>query len=116
VRLLFVTSSLAHGGAERHTITLANRLGQRGHDCHFVFVKNYPAQLDRLRVGAHGPARCLDARRYFDPRALFRFASTIGAFAPDAIVAANEYALLYATLARKLACARAATVVTYHAS
>jgi len=111
---LFVTSSLAPGGAERHTITLANRLAQRGHDCHLVFVKNRTAQLDRVRLGARGTIHCLDARRYFDLRALLRFARTIRAVGPAVIVAANEYALLYSTLASRLAGGRAAIAVTYH--
>ena len=114
MRLLFVTSSLAYGGAERHTITLANRLVQRGHDCHLVFVKNRTAQLDRIRLGARGTLHCLDARRYFDPRAVFRFARTIRAVGPAVIVAANEYALLYSTLALRLSATRAAIAVTYH--
>lgn len=116
MRLLFVTSSLAHGGAERHTITLANRLAQRGHECHFVFVKNRTAQLARIRLGARGSLHCLDARRYFDPLAVFRFARTIRAIDPAVVVAANDYALLYSTLALRLSAARAAMVVTYHAT
>ena len=31
MKLLFMTGSLVHGGAERHTITLVNGLAQRGH-------------------------------------------------------------------------------------
>ena len=116
MRLLFVTSSLAHGGAERHTITLANRLAQRGHECHFVFVKNRPAQLDRIRLGARGSLHCLDARRYFDPWALLRFARTLRAVRPTVIVAANEYALLYSSLARRLSGGGSAVAVTYHAT
>lgn len=114
MRLLFVTSSLAYGGAECHTVTLANRLTQRGHECHLVFVKNRTAQLDRIRLGARGTLHCLDARRYFDPRALFRFARTIRAVGPAVIVAANEYALLYSTLALRLSATRAAIALTYH--
>ena len=116
MRLLFVTSSLAHGGAERHTITLANRLTQRGHECHVAFVKNRTAQLGRLRVGPRGSVHCLDARRFVDPRALFRFARTIRAIGPAVVVAANDYALLYASLALRLSGAGAAMVVTHHAT
>ncbi len=32
MRLLFITQSLVHGGAERHAVTLANRLAERGHE------------------------------------------------------------------------------------
>src|SRR5262249_51999487 len=57
---------------------------------------------------------CLDARRYFDPLALLRFGRTLRAIRPTVIVAANEYALLYSSLARRLAGRGSALVVTYH--
>src|SRR5690554_6425487 len=62
VRLLFITGSLVHGGAERHTITLANRLAERGHECHAAYVKDDPSQRERYRGMAS--LTCLDARRY----------------------------------------------------
>ena len=34
MRLMFLTGSAEYGGAERHAITLANRLAERGHECH----------------------------------------------------------------------------------
>ena len=49
MRLAFLTGSLVHGGAERQAITLANRLAERGHECHAIYVKNDPSQLGRLR-------------------------------------------------------------------
>jgi hypothetical protein len=62
MRLFFVTGSLVHGGAERHAITLANRLAERGHDVHFAYVKNDPSQLPRLQI----PSTCLHASQYLD--------------------------------------------------
>lgn len=116
LRVLFVTNSLAHGGAERHTITLSNRLAERGHECHTVFVKNNAAQLGRVVLRSGGTVRSLEARRYLDGRALTTFARTIAAIDPTVIVAANEYSLLYATVARRLSGARPPLVVTYHAT
>ena len=52
MRLAFVTGSLVHGGAERQSIALANGLAERGHDCHLLYVKNDPSQLERLRLPA----------------------------------------------------------------
>ena len=57
MRALFLTASLVHGGAERHSITLANRLAERGHECHAVYIKDDPSQLERLRGTAS--VRCL---------------------------------------------------------
>jgi glycosyltransferase involved in cell wall biosynthesis len=104
MRLLFITGSLVHGGAERHTITLANRLAERGHECHLAYVKNDPSQLERLR-GAAG-VRCLEAQRYL--------ASQIKTISPSVVVAVNAYALLYARLALRRASVATPLVVTWH--
>jgi glycosyltransferase involved in cell wall biosynthesis len=95
VRLLFVTGSLVHGGAERHTITLANRLAERGHECHFAYVRNDPSQLARLNGMAS--VQCLQAGKYFDPAAVERLKRLTK---PTLVIAANQYALMYASLAR----------------
>jgi len=115
-RLMFVTGSLRYGGAERHSITLQNRLAERGHECHAVYVKSGAEQLDRIRRRDGATVLCLDAARYFDVAALRRFARHIGRVGPDAIVAANPYALMYAALALRLSRQRAALAVTFHSS
>lgn len=113
MRLVFVTGSLVHGGAERHSITLVNRLTERGHECHAVFVKNDPSQLPRL-AASRGSVACLHAGRYFDAGAIRRFAERLEGIAPDAIVAANPYALMYAMLANRLARRPAPVLTTFH--
>jgi glycosyltransferase involved in cell wall biosynthesis len=115
LRAIFVTGSLTHGGAERHAVTLINRLAERGHECHAVHVKNEsPSQIDRLRLRGGGTVRCLDAARYFDMRALADFAAHISRIRPSVIVAANSYALMYSWLALRLSRLRVPLVVTYH--
>jgi glycosyltransferase involved in cell wall biosynthesis len=99
VRILFVTGSLVHGGAERQAITLANRLAERGHDCHLIYVKNDPSQLARLCLPAHSTVRCLHARRYLDLGALSHLHAAGERLAPEVVLATNPYALLYAGLA-----------------
>jgi glycosyltransferase involved in cell wall biosynthesis len=99
VRLFFVTGSLVHGGAERHAITLANRLAERGHDIHFAYVKNDPSQLSRLQI----PSTCLHAKTYFHPEALRTLRAMFTRTRPTAILATNPYALMYASLARPAA-------------
>jgi glycosyltransferase involved in cell wall biosynthesis len=112
MRPLFVTGSLVHGGAERHTITLANRLAERGHDCHVVYVKNDPSQLERLRGAAS--VRCLHARRYFDFARVREFAAHVAALRPSVVLAANPYALMYSSLALYGAGVPAPLAVTFH--
>ncbi|MGQ0654108.1 MAG: glycosyltransferase family 4 protein [Betaproteobacteria bacterium] len=103
MRLAFITGSLVHGGAERHSITLANRLAERGHECHAVYVKNDPSQLDRLRLEAPSSVRCLYAGSYLDRRALGGLSRFLRELAPHAVLACNPYALFYTSLARPAA-------------
>src|SRR3954462_8956895 len=98
-RLMFVTASLAFGGAERHSITLMNRLAERGHECHAIYVKSAAQQLDRIHLCGAGGIRCLNARRYFDRDAIEDFAAHIRRIEPAVIVAANPYSLMYSWLA-----------------
>jgi glycosyltransferase involved in cell wall biosynthesis len=114
MRVLFVTGSLPNGGAERHAVSLLNLLAQRGHDCHAVCIKA-PARSHAVSgLVLRGSIRCLDAAHYLDRRAVADFAGQITALRPHIIVAANPYALLYASLARRLSRARSRLVVTYH--
>jgi len=115
-RLVFVTASLCHGGAERHAITLVNRLPERGHECHAVYIKSDAGQLDRIRLRDGGSVHCLNAVRYFDRRALTDFAAHIARIRPSVIVAANPYALMYSWFALRLSRLRVPLVVTYHSN
>jgi len=108
VKLAFVTGSLVHGGAERHAITLANRLAERGHECSFIYVKNDPSQLSRLRL----PAVCLHATKYLDLAALRALSIALTEGKPHVVLATNPYALMYTSLARP----EAPIVVTLHST
>lgn len=114
LRAIFVTGSLSHGGAEHHSIAVMNRLAERRHECHAVYIKNGASLLDRLRLRGGGTVRCLNAARYFDVRAVRDFAAHISVIRPSVIVAANPYALMYSWLALRLSYRRVPLVVTYH--
>jgi glycosyltransferase involved in cell wall biosynthesis len=116
MRLMFLTSSLAHGGAEHHSITLANRLAERGHECHLAWVKPEAAQLARVRLGAGGSTACLGAARYLDGEAVARLAAALERQRPAAVIAANPYALMYAARARARVRARMPLVIIYHST
>lgn len=100
MRIAFITGSLVHGGAERQAITLANRLAERGHDCHAIYVKNDPSQLSRLKLPPHSTVRCLHAARYLDFTALSHLQALLERLSPDVVLATNPYATMYASLAR----------------
>ncbi|HJV11630.1 MAG TPA: glycosyltransferase family 4 protein, partial [Burkholderiales bacterium] len=112
MRLLFLTQSLVHGGAERHAVTLANRLAERGHECHFAYVKNDSTQLSRLRGIAS--VNCIGARKYLDLEALKRLGALVRSVQPTHVIAANEYALFYGWLATRRSSAK--LVVTFHST
>ena len=115
-RVMFVTGSLAHGGAERHAIAIMNRLQERGYECHAVYIKNGGEQLNRIRLRDGATVRCLDAVRYLDWRALADFAGHMARVRPSVIVAANAYALMYSSLALRLARLRVPVIITFHST
>ena len=112
MRIAFVTGSLVHGGAERQAITLANRLAERGHDCHAIYVKNDPSQLSRLHLPQESTIRCLHAARYLDLNALSHLHALLSRLNADVVLATNPYALMYASLAN----AGAPLAVTLHST
>jgi glycosyltransferase involved in cell wall biosynthesis len=114
LRVIFAASSLPHGGAERHTIALTNRLAERGHECHAVSIKGHRGELGRIRPGAGGSVSSLNAERHFDKRAVREFAALISRIRPSAIVAANPYALMYSRLAMQVSGQRPRLAVTFH--
>jgi glycosyltransferase involved in cell wall biosynthesis len=116
MRLIFVTSNLISGGCERHAISVMNGLCRRGHDCHALYIKPGGDMEGDLRLREGGTITALEAERYLDRRALAQFAASVRGVAPDAIVAANPYPLLYSTLALRLARSSARLVVTYHST
>jgi len=113
MRLAFVTGSLAHGGAERQTLALAERLAARGHGCELVHVKGEADLVARLPP-RWAVVRSLEAKRYLDRRALGALSRRFAALRPEAVVAANGYALLYAWLALRAARCAAPLAVTFH--
>jgi len=113
---MFVTGSLCYGGAERHSVTLMNRLAERRYECHAIHVKSGADLVDKIRLQDGASVQSLDAGSYFDRGALRNFAEHIAGIEPDAIVAANPYALLYASLALRLARRRVPVVVTFHSN
>lgn len=112
---VFVTGTLPDGGAERHTVSLLKALAARGHECHAVCVKPTTTTAADLRI-APATLTCLQATRYLDLAAARRLGALLKAVRPHAIIAANPYALLYASLARMIARSPVRLVVTFHSA
>lgn len=115
MRALFVTGTLGYGGAEGHSITLVNRLAERGHECHAAYIK---AAQDRLvpRLTGAASVRGLEVRRYLDAAGVRAFAAHLEALRPTVLLAANPYALLYARLALQASRARAPLAMSFHST
>jgi glycosyltransferase involved in cell wall biosynthesis len=114
LRLVFVTGSLPDGGAERQTMALLGALAQRGHDCHAFCVKPLRAPLTSAMREAQ--PHSLNAASYLDFKAVAEFATRLAHLKPQAVIAANGYALLYATLAVRRARLDCRVVVTWHST
>lgn len=98
MRVSFLLNSLQTGGAEIHTVELAERLQDRGHDCQLVSLLSrtelsVPATLDHHVVKGNGLT---------DIRAMRRLVERISASRADVVVAVNVRPLIYAHLARAL--------------
>jgi glycosyltransferase involved in cell wall biosynthesis len=93
-----------------------NRLAERGHACHAVYIKKDASQRERIRLHGGSAVDCLAATRYLDWRAMARLGESVRRFQPSVIVAANPYALLYCAIACHLACMQVPRVVIFHST
>lgn len=105
--------SLGHGGAERHSMALAQLLAPH---CRVVLVTLKPD--DALLAGRTEPlpfeTPCLDVRRRIDRDAAARLAAILDRHGVDTVLCANTYPLLYAHLAAGRAARRPRIVEIYH--
>jgi len=111
----FILTTLGRGGAETHTVGLANALLELGHRCDVVALKRLPPRYGaELVPGAGAAVFWCDARGFIDFRAMRRLAQLIRSRRADVLVAVNEYAMMYAHFAQRLAGRRIPVVVTFH--
>lgn len=112
--VLVMVNSLAAGGAEKHAISLANRLDAtrfRASLCHLKAVGGLGPDVDASRLEA---VLCLNVARKCDWRAALQLARQIDARQIDVVVCTNGYPLLYALIAQRLASRPIRLVEVYH--
>jgi glycosyltransferase involved in cell wall biosynthesis len=97
--ILFIVSSLCVGGAEKHTVALANHLNGADLKSHLCYLKPVEALLPQVAAEIRGRALSLDVRKRVDRSAIKRLRAFIRESGIDVIVATNEYPVLYAQLA-----------------
>jgi glycosyltransferase involved in cell wall biosynthesis len=111
--VLFVTSSLCVGGAERHTIVLANGIDPARFRSSLIYLKAVHALLplvDRDRVSV----QCCNGRSGFDRRVLRQLAAFIKEQDVEVAVAADPYSLMFLWLARALVRRPVRLVLVFH--
>jgi glycosyltransferase involved in cell wall biosynthesis len=101
INVLCLVSSLVVGGAEKHTVTLANLLDPQTFDVHLGYLKPMAALKSQVREGIAERTFCLHVRKRFDRAAISRLRAFIDSNDIDVIVATNEYPALYALMARR---------------
>jgi L-malate glycosyltransferase len=110
MRVIFVLNGLIPGGAELHTLQLANALATNGDVCTMV-------SLTRSQSTAHlsqNPIKMFNGNRIYDIGTLLKVTRLIRACSPQLIVAIEERPLLFATISRQLAGSNAKLVSILH--
>lgn len=103
LRVLFIITSLAYGGAETQLMRVALRLKARGWDVHVVSMTPPRAYVQELE-SAGIPVVSLDIKRKLpDPRPVIRLARLIRDWRPDVVHSHMVHANLLARLVRPLA-------------
>lgn len=101
INVLCLVSSLCVGGAEKHTVTLANMLDSQTFDVHLGYLKPVEALKSQIREGLAAQTFCLHVRKRVDRAAVSRLREYIDSNDIDVILATNEYPALYALMARR---------------
>ena len=111
--VMLLVSLLGVGGAERHMVTLANRLAER-FDIVLVYIKNDAALLGQVEVQRLRDVICLEGTGGADGAAVRRLAAAYDRHQPAVVVCANTYPLAFAHAARWLASHRPRVMEVYH--
>lgn len=99
INILLIVSSLCVGGAEKHTVTLANRLSSDELETHLCYLKPPEALLPQVDHRLRERVLSLGVSRRIDRSAIKRLRNYIRDHAIDVVIATNEYPVLYAQLA-----------------
>lgn len=111
--LVLLASRLGMGGAERHTIALANLLGKKFRVV-VAYLKPEEDMIGLLERSSLVELRCLHAAKRVDMRAARELADLAAQHGARVILCANAFALMYAQLARAVAPLPLSVVEVFH--
>jgi glycosyltransferase involved in cell wall biosynthesis len=114
VRVLSLVSSLCVGGAEKHAITLLNRLSTARFNLSLAYLKPEVSLLPQLDASRLRSVQCLDVRRKLDWRAIDALTQLIDREQSEVLLCTNEYPALYALLAARRARHKPQLVEVFH--
>jgi glycosyltransferase involved in cell wall biosynthesis len=116
INVLCLVSSLCVGGAEKHTVTLANSLDRRMFNVHLAYLKPVEALLSQVSEELAERTFCLRVAKRIDLAAVSRLRTFIDSHEIDVIVATHEYPALYALMARRGARCIPRLIEVFHAT
>jgi glycosyltransferase involved in cell wall biosynthesis len=114
--VLFLLSSLTSGGAERHVISLLNRLDLQAFRLSLAYLKPETQLLPALRTDRLDAVVSLNVRRKLDLAAVRSIADFIDRHEVKVVVSTNPYPALYSVLASRLARHRPRQVEVFHST
>lgn len=110
---MLLVSLLGMGGAERHMVTLANRLAHR-FDVVLVYIKGDHALMSDVEAGRLREVVCLESPGGADIDAVRQLAAAIAWYRPAVVLCANTYPLAFVHAARWMGRQRPRVVEVYH--
>jgi glycosyltransferase involved in cell wall biosynthesis len=111
--VVLLVSQLGVGGAERHMVTLANRLSD-SFEVVFVYIKRDETLLHQVQQERLADLQCLDVDRGIRLHAARRLAALVDRHGADLVLCANSYPMAYAQLARMYTKQALRVVEVYH--
>jgi glycosyltransferase involved in cell wall biosynthesis len=114
--VLFLLNSLEFGGAERHVISLLNRLDLQTFRLSLAYLKPGNQLLPALRTDRLNAVVSLNAKRKLDLAAVRSIARLIDGQDIKVVVSTNAYPALYSVLASRLAKHRPRQVEVFHST
>src|SRR5450759_1724635 len=114
--VLFLLNSLTSGGAERHVVSLLNRLDIQAFRLSLAYLKPQTQLLSALRTDRLDAVVSLDVKRKLDLAAVRAIVDFIDRHEVKVVVSTNPYPALYSVLAARLTRQRPRQVEVFHST
>lgn len=113
-RVLFLVNDLRFGGAEKHVVTLVNRLDPARFECHLLRLGPGEDLMEQVEPGRLAGTLAFERRSRISVGAVRGVRSYIRRHQIDVVVCVNEYPALYGYLAGRLSGRRPQLIELFH--